>query len=106
MCTLPPRKAAVAAARCIIYARACMLLIGRGRALAVKVEPSHPSHTPSAHPAIKGTYPVHFVRATGFLSVGKSPPHFAHSPSAAADVDNPPHCLSLPLCRSQGPFIT
>jgi hypothetical protein len=26
--------------------------------------------------------------------------------SAAADVDSPSHCLSLPLCRSWGPFIT
>jgi hypothetical protein len=48
---------------------------------------------------------VHFVYATIFLSVGKSPPRFPHSLSAAADMDIPPHCLFLPLCRSQNPFI-
>jgi hypothetical protein len=48
------------------------LLTGRGRALAAKAEPSCPSHPPSALAAIKGTFSVHFVRATGSLSVGKS----------------------------------
>jgi hypothetical protein len=82
------------------------LLTGRGRALAAKAELSHPSHPPSTHLAIKGTYPVHFVHATGFLSVSTSPLRFPRSPSAMTDMDSPPHYLSLPLCRSQGPFIT
>jgi hypothetical protein len=82
-----------------------VLLTEHGRALAVKAEPSHPSHPPSTHVAIKGTFPMHFVRATGFLSVGKPPPRFPHSLSTAADKDSPPHYLFLPLCRSRGPFI-
>jgi hypothetical protein len=86
--------------------RVYALLIGHGRALAAKAEPSCPSHPPSTHTAIKGTFPIHFVYTTGFLSVGMSPPHFPHSLSAAANVDSPPHCLSLPLCRSWGSLIT
>jgi hypothetical protein len=83
------------------HLRPCMhaLMIGCGRAI-----PS--THPPSANTAIKGTILVHFVRATGFLSIGKSPPCFPRSLSTVADVDSPPHCLSLPLCRSWGPFIT
>jgi hypothetical protein len=87
--------------RSLCHLRLCMnaLMTGRGRAI-----PSTPSTL--AHIAIKGTFPMHFVHATGFLSVGKSPPHFPRSLSAMADMDSPPHCLSLPLCRSRGPFNT
>jgi hypothetical protein len=57
--------------------------------------PSCPSHPPSAHTSIKGTFPVHFVRVAGFLSVGKSPPCFPCSLSVAANMDSPPHSPSL-----------
>jgi hypothetical protein len=102
----PPHEVIAAAAHCAIGTHECALLTGHGRALAVKAELSHPSHPPSAHAAIKGTFPVYFVCATGFLSIGKSPLHFPCSLSAVADVDSPPHYLSLPLYRSWGPFIT
>jgi hypothetical protein len=88
---------------CRLRPRMRTLLTGHGRVLAAKAEPSHP---PSTHATIKGTFPVHFVCAADLLSVGKSPPHFSRSMFAAADVDSPPHCLSLPLCRSRGPFTT
>jgi hypothetical protein len=89
-----------------LHPRVRALLTGRGRALAAKAEPSRPPHPPSTHAAIKGAFPMHFVHATSFLSIGKLSPCFPRSLSAAVDVDNPPHCLSLPLCRSRGPFIT
>jgi hypothetical protein len=43
-----------------------MLLTWRVRVLATKAEPSHPSHPPCAHAAIRA-FPVHFVHATGLV---------------------------------------
>jgi hypothetical protein len=66
---LPPRDAVAAASHYAVCACSCALLIGHDRTLAAKAEPSCPSHPTSAHAAIKGTFPVHFVRTTSFLSV-------------------------------------
>jgi hypothetical protein len=66
MRALPPREAVAAVARCAVCALVHALLTWRDRALAAKAELSRPSHPPFAHAAIKGTFPVHFVRATGF----------------------------------------
>jgi hypothetical protein len=51
---------------CRLCPRMHALLTLRVRALAAMDEPSHPSHPPSARVAIKGTSPVHCVRASGF----------------------------------------
>jgi hypothetical protein len=49
-----------------LRSRVHVLQTWRDRALAARAEPSRPSHPPSAHAAIKGTFPIHFVRTTGF----------------------------------------
>jgi hypothetical protein len=42
------------------------LLTWHDQALAARAEPFGPSHPPSVQATIKGTFPMHFVRATGF----------------------------------------
>jgi hypothetical protein len=75
---------------CRLLPRVHELLAWCVRALAAKAEPSRPSHPPSAHAAIKGAFPVHFVRATGF----SAPISATSSPS--------PDLTNLPLSSSVG----